>query len=177
FLSTIPNVTVYSPTTYAELRHFLYTALYVCTGPVALRYPRGKEPSLPQEASSDDNFKLFSNCKAKTLAISYGREFAELWHASELLSDQKNAVALLKLNCICPIDEACIEAAAKYDNIFFVEEGILQGGVAEHFLARLKKQGWRGSYRIRAIDGVFVPQATVKSALKKFGLSAEDLAK
>ncbi|MEG1952908.1 MAG: 1-deoxy-D-xylulose-5-phosphate synthase [Hydrogenoanaerobacterium sp.] len=177
FLSTIPNVTVYSPTTYAELRHFLYTALYVCTGPVALRYPRGKEPSLPQEVSSDDNFKLFSNCKAKTLAISYGREFAELWHASELLSDQKNAVALLKLNCICPIDEACIEAAAKYDNIFFVEEGILQGGVAEHFLARLKKQGWRGSYRIRAIDGVFVPQATVKSALKKFGLSAEDLAK
>lgn len=177
FLSTIPNLAVYSPTTYNELRHCLSTALYLCTGPVAIRYPRGAEPYLPDEAQTNADYILINDCKAKTLVISYGKEFATVCAAMGILKTNGKDIAMLKLLKISPIDEACIDEAVGFDDIFFAEEGILQGGIAEHFLARLEKRGWRGSYRVRAVNGVFVPQATVDSAIKKLSLDAESLAK
>lgn len=175
FLSTIPNMIIYSPTTYAELRAFTRKALYDCTGPVALRYPRGKQPELPEEASTEQDYLLIGNNKAKTLVVSYGKEFQQAYRTVESLGRLGHAAALLKLNRICPIDEACVELALPYENIFFAEEGILQGGIAEHFGLRLQRRGWTGRYCVRAVEG-FVPQATVDSALQKLGLNSESLA-
>ena len=41
FLNTIPNVTVFSPVYYDDLRADLKKALYECSGVVVVRYPRG----------------------------------------------------------------------------------------------------------------------------------------
>ncbi|RPF48494.1 1-deoxy-D-xylulose-5-phosphate synthase [Hydrogenoanaerobacterium saccharovorans] len=177
YLSTVPNMTVYSPTTYAELRYFTRKALYECKGPVALRYPRGKEPVLPAHTSTEQDYILLDDNKADMLIITYGKEFEHVYQASQMLLNQNCSVALLKLNKINPIEEGCIELALKYNQILFVEEGILQGGIAEHFGLRLQQQGYRGSYHAKAVDGIFVPQATVASSLKKLGLDAEGICK
>jgi len=42
-LMTIPDIVVLSPRNYSELYKMMEYALYKCTGPVAIRYPRGKE--------------------------------------------------------------------------------------------------------------------------------------
>ncbi|WP_249281627.1 1-deoxy-D-xylulose-5-phosphate synthase [Ligaoa zhengdingensis] len=177
FLSSIPNVVIYSPATYQELRLHLHKALYEHNGPVALRYPRGKEPRLPQRCSTGEDFLLIDDYRAKTLVISYGREFAQAYEAAERLNRRGTPVALLKLGRINPIDETCVKLAAQYDAILFAEEGILQGGVAEHFGLRLQRRGWQGCYRVTAVDGVFVPQATVASSLARLGLDAGSLEK
>ncbi|WP_312641859.1 1-deoxy-D-xylulose-5-phosphate synthase [Hydrogenoanaerobacterium sp.] len=175
YLSNIPNMIIYSPTTYAELRYFTRKALYECKGPVALRYPRGKEPVLPENSSTEQDYLLLDERKAKTLVISYGKEFEQAYHAAQMLSQRDLPVALMKLNKINPIEEVCVELASQYDAILFAEEGILQGGIAEHFGLRLQRCGYRGSYAVRAVDGKFVPQATVVSSLKKLGLDAQSL--
>ena len=51
FLNSIPDVCIYSPACYAELRRHLHTALYEEPGVVAVRYPRGKEPEFPADFS------------------------------------------------------------------------------------------------------------------------------
>lgn len=47
FLSSIPGITILSPATYPELRACLDRAMYRCTGPVAVRYPKGREKAFP----------------------------------------------------------------------------------------------------------------------------------
>ena len=56
------------------------------------------------------------------------------------------------------------------EQIFFFEEGIRTGGVAEHIAALLLSHGYRGRYDITAVEDTFVEQATVASQLAKYGL-------
>ena len=175
FLSNIPNVTVYSPATFAELRSALRKALYQHAGPVAVRYPRGGEPALPQELCAQEDFIFFGNSAAQTLIVTYGVETAQAYEAARRLEDEGRPMALLKLSRICPLPQESVTAALGFGRILFAEEGILQGGVAEHFGARLLEQGFAGQYRIRAVNGKFVPHAKRESALQKLGLDANGL--
>src|SRR5204862_3338469 len=50
FLRTIPNMNIMAPKDEEELRHMLYTAVYM-DGPVALRYPRGKAIGVSLDAT------------------------------------------------------------------------------------------------------------------------------
>ena len=78
---------------------------------------------------------------------------------------------LLKLNLISPIDPEVVSAAKHYESIMFVEEGVLRGGIGEHFLAELHKNGFKGKYHIRAIDNFRVPHMTVSEQLDELGFS------
>src|SRR5256714_14917399 len=49
FMRAIPNMKVMAPKDENELRHMLYTALYM-DGPVSLRYPRGKGIGVPVDS-------------------------------------------------------------------------------------------------------------------------------
>ena len=174
-LSSIPNFTVYSPASYGELRGALKKALYEHTGPVAVRYPRGQEQALPQPTEQGETYAWFESRWAKILLVTYGRETAQVCEARECLEQRGYTVAVLQLQCICPIAEECIEKAMPYRYIYFMEEGILQGGIAEHFGARLEARGHKGRYFIRAVDGVFIPHAKTERALQKLGLDAQSI--
>ena len=43
FLSTVPGMKIFCPSSFRELKAMLRTAIYDCDGPVAIRYPRGGE--------------------------------------------------------------------------------------------------------------------------------------
>ena len=49
YMRMLPNMRVMAPKDENELRHMLYTALYM-DGPVALRYPRGSGVGVPLDA-------------------------------------------------------------------------------------------------------------------------------
>ena len=43
YLRQVPGMKIFCPASFDELREDLHTALYACTGPAAIRYPRGGE--------------------------------------------------------------------------------------------------------------------------------------
>jgi 1-deoxy-D-xylulose-5-phosphate synthase len=49
FLSTVPGMTILAPSNYNELRSMLKAALYRIKGPVAIRYPRGRQGSFTED--------------------------------------------------------------------------------------------------------------------------------
>src|SRR5262249_50041690 len=63
FMRMIPNMRVMAPKDENELRHMLYTALYM-GGPVALRYPRGSGVGVALE----EEFRALPIGKAELLA-------------------------------------------------------------------------------------------------------------
>ena len=175
FLSQIPGTTVYSPATFADLRYAMQKALYETDGLVAVRYPRGGEPTLSPKLPEEPAEWLHLKYGGETLVISYGREFGEVYRAAQSLAERGKTVDLLKLHRIAPLPEACIALAKRYRTILFVEEGIRSGGIGEHFLSRLSDAGYIGRMTIQAVENPFLPQMSVASALHRCGLDSDTL--
>ena len=168
FLTTVPNMTVYSPCYYKELENCILRAAkedVIC----AIRYPRGCEKEEPDCDFSSD-YTLVSG-EGKKLIITYGRLFSDALEAKKKYPE----LNILKLNKIYPISDACFSEIIRYDEVHFFEEGIKNGGIGELCGARLLEGGFRGKYKIHAIDGKFVPCAAVSSAIKLNGLDSESM--
>ena len=175
FLTTIPHVTIYSPSTFAELDISLKQALYDTAGIAVVRYPKGGE--LPGCEGFQPDYKPYThlkNGKARILLMTYGRLFSYALIAARELSEEGMPVSLLKLTRIWPLPEECVAIAAEYDWVFFFEEGSRQGGIGQHLQSRLLESGFRGEFRLKAIDG-FLPACSVSAGFRRTGLDVDGM--
>lgn len=170
FLNSIPNITIYSPATYSELRYDLKCAIYNDNGPAAIRYPRGKEANLNIEIENAD-YNILGNEKSENCIITYGREIENVLKAIE---KTENKPKVIKVNKIKPINPEIIEIAKESKNIFIFEEGMRSGGFAEGLSAKLYENGYKGNIDITAIEK-FIPHSSVDEALKDFGFDSEGI--
>ena len=177
FMNTISNFTIYSPSNYEELRLDMHRAVYEDDRVVAIRYPRGKEQPLPEGFRVTGNtFDIYGDPEANVSVITYGRLFANACSAYNELRAEGISVKLVKLNRIKPLPCDLIEKLISDDKIFFFEEGIQNGGVAEKLALRLLEAGYKGSYKLTAIDYCFVEQETVDEQLQRYGLDPDSMA-
>ena len=63
----------------------------------------------------------------------------------------------------------------KFSDIYFFEEGILQGGIGETIARELSQREHNGRVSIAAVDGEFVQHATVQRALENLSLDAKSM--
>ena len=177
FLNTMPNVTVYAPSSFAELEAALIKAISNTEGVAAVRYPRGGQQYLPADYHPDNQpYTIYGDEQADTLIVTYGREFSQVCLAKEGLSKQGIEVCILKLNTIVPIPAGAVLKAGSFENVYFFEEGIRNGGAGEKFGFELYQSGFKGKYSLTAINGI-VTQARTDSALHKTGLDSEMIEK
>lgn len=174
-LNAVPQMTIYSPTTFEELELHLKLALYDVNGPVAVRYPKGAPLSTAADFAPTERPYTYLRAEgAKTLLITYGRIAANVLEAAKRLTMEGRPTSVLKLNCIKPIDPKCVELALSHYHVHFFEEGTLHGGVGEVFGNALAHNEFARHYTVHAIEenpGV----CTVASALQKAGLDTEGI--
>lgn len=168
-LTAVPGAVVYSPFDYAELEKDLETA-FASESLYAVRYPRDCEQTVPAQYKKDyGDYDLFEH-EGDTLIISYGRLFKNAVEAAE-----KCGASVLKLGKIFPIEQEALDIAMKFEHVYFFEESIEEGSVAEHFGCMLNKAGFTGKYTMKCISG-FISQMSVASAMKKCGFDSESIA-
>lgn len=170
FLTTIPSVTIFSPSCYEEIQLCLTQALFDTEGIACIRYPRGNDTSTFDKANLNTSYTITST-NADVLLITYGRLYNNLVKAQKILADENIKCDILKLTKIFPIDNEIIEHTKNYNKIIFFEEGIENGGIAEHLSARLIAESFIGKMKIVAING-FVKQASIDSVLTKLNFSS-----
>jgi len=170
FLTSIPNVTVYSPASYKELE-YLITTTASNKGVTAIRYPRGCEKQCTDFDFSCE-FSVFGENKTN-LIITYGRLFSEACTAREI----NDNITIIKLNKIYPLSSNLVNNVSQYSNIHFFEETELSGGIGEHLAAKLLNNGFKGSFKMHSINNKFVPSASVADALNSQGLDCESMLK
>ncbi len=167
FLTSIPGVTVFSPTTNNELKALLNKAIYETDGVVAVRYPKGTDCGIYNSLNSYSDYEFIDEGK-KVLAISYGRVFNELYKARE-------GVTVLKLNKIYPFSEELLKKISEYENIVFFEETIENGSVCEHLLSALCKLGYKGEFKAHTLPNDFFKQGKIPEILKEFKLDEDSI--
>ncbi len=171
FFNGIPDITVYSPSYYAELNKDFVTALYHIEGPVAVRYPRGgeSEPPFDFEITGND-FDVYGDESSELSLITYGRLFGEAVKAKRILENSGIGIKIIKLNKIIPLCDGAVDAVCNSKKACFFEEGVLSGGIGEKFGSLLCEKGFKGKYEIKAFPDCFVRQGSVFEILKEYGL-------
>lgn len=128
YLRSMPNITILSPSTAAELKKCLEYALSLDT-PCAIRYPRGNAPegSLcddlePQIVRSGKDAVLFtSGSMVKTAAES-----------AEILASKDFDVCVINLRMLKPLPEKYLAGIiSEYSTVFTLEDGCVMGGIGE----------------------------------------------
>lgn len=174
FLSSIPGITILSPATYPELRACLDRAMYRCTGPVAVRYPKGREKAFPAGLHGNEKFQLSKD--VDILLISYGRLAVSCCQAAEFLRQKGVDVGVLKLTQLLPYCEELLPMFLKKKSIFFVEEAIEQGSISQMTGNLLLQNGYQGKFFVRAVPNRFLAQASVDEIFEELGWTPQMLA-
>ena len=171
FLSSIPNFKLYAPSSFDGLFRDLDRAVFEDTGPVAVRYPRGGEHPLCEKLrEACFEYSLYGDEGAKTLLVTYGRLSGEAVAAADALQEDGVPVCVLSLNRIKPLPPGALEIMQAATRVYFFEEGLRSGGVGEQTAAALLEAGFRGDFRLQAVEDRFVPQASVEEQLASFRL-------
>lgn len=124
YLSSMPNMTLLSPSNFTELEEMLDYAINTHQGPITIRYPRGH--------AQFDNLCTFVPKKAQTirkgediLIISSGRMLTTASFVAEKLNCE-----LLALTTIVPYDNASVLSAAKGKRLVVtIEDATKTGGI------------------------------------------------
>ena len=175
--SSVPDTVIYSPETYAELRHSFDVALDEdCVSVV--RYPKGSESTYDRSGfvyDCDMNIAVMGDEKADVVILTYGRITKQAYDAARILSE-KTTVKIVKLVKIYPLD---INAIVKevYDSkiVYLLEEGIKSGGIAEKISSDLSGS-YSGKVIINAVDNECAFHASTEELIEHFGMSAEKIA-
>ncbi len=177
FLSSIPNFKIFSPYDFTLLSLDLSNAINAESCPVAVRYPRGGAQTRKTEKLKRAllSHALYGDENAETVLVTYGRLAAEAVDAADALQAQGKAVLVLALNQIKPLPQAAIELLQNKKRVFFFEEGLRAGGIGEKTAAALLENGFRGTFRLIAVEDRFVPQGTVEEQLRQFGLDSKSM--
>lgn len=172
YLMSVPNLTVFAPSSYAELRDMMYQAAYREQHAVAIRYPRGGEgKAIDGYTYERADYDVFGDATAEKCIVGFGREFLNVYEA---LGELDNTFAI-KLNKIKPINPNITELLKNTKYVYFFEEGIKSGGVGECFGSMLAESDVSAKYRHICVEDEFIKQASVESQLKKYKLDKDSI--
>jgi len=184
YMRIIPNMKVMAPKDENELRHMLYTAIYM-NGPVSLRYPRGKAVGV----SLDAELRKLEVGKAELLSpstieeaeqqdcviLAYGTAVASAEQAAKELAAQDIHVAVVNARWAKPLDEELITRLAKETRrIVTVEDHMLAGGFGCAVLELLEARGLLSEVDIRLIGypDKFIEHGAPSILKELYGLSS-----
>ena len=168
FLTTVPDITIYSPSCYEELTACLRKAVNEDKGVCAVRYPRGNDKSVYDKSEVNTAYSYKDNSNG-ILVVTYGRLYNNVLKAEEILHSKGIDFDTLKLVKIFPLEDEIIDIISDYKLVFFFEEAYTFGSISEKYCAICN------NIAPFTIEG-FVRQGKVCSLLDECGLSPEKMA-
>jgi 1-deoxy-D-xylulose-5-phosphate synthase len=144
-----------------ELRHMLYTAIYM-DGPVSLRYPRGKALGVLLDAEPHKleigKAELLSPTTIEEVEqqdcaiLAYGSTVAAAEQAARELAENGIRAAVINARWAKPLDEELIvRLAQKVRRIVTVEDNMVAGGFGSAILEFLEARNLLREVEIRVI--------------------------
>ncbi len=178
----IPNFIYLAPSNGRELRDMLYFAAEHGTGPVAIRFPRGRDDSGTTDLAAHDRFepgrakRLATGSDVALLAV--GDMVPVALEAAAILKQNGFSATVLNLLSLKPLDMKKIEKAAAETRFFVtLENGYVSGGIGEHVLSSLHRDLRPRMLFAAGFPDRFIEQGTMRELFRLHGLDAASLAR
>jgi 1-deoxy-D-xylulose-5-phosphate synthase len=180
YLRSLPNMTLMAPKDENELRHMLFTALNH-TGPVAIRYPRGRGLGV----SLDPEYRIIPIGESELLRegkdltlIALGSMVRPSLEAAAEMEKEGLSAAVVNCRFVKPLDKRLADYARKTGKVLVVEENIRQGGLGSAVLELFSDMGLRQvTVRRLGLPDSFVEHGPVEVLREKLGLDKAGIVK
>lgn len=171
FLSTMPNMTVLSPSSFKDLDLMLRYAINEHNGPIAIRYPRGNT----EAESVTDAFCLHKayvrqhGCDVSIIAS--GRMVKRAEQTAEILKEKNISCEITELPTVYPINsEAVINTAKNTGFVVTLEDNIKSGGFGEHIADILLSNNISCKFKGFAFPSEPIVHGSIDELDEKYGL-------
>jgi len=175
FLRQIPGMTVLCPANFAELRSMLRWAVNDCTGPVAIRYPRGNAEVTTSESVTDFSAIAASGESKDVTLISYGTVSAEMYNAVQLLQNKGIACSALRLLSVTEFSAAQLTQKVQSKHVFVIEETCTGSGISGYLSICLNQAGKCCKLHTIDLGTGFIPHGDTRSLYRMTGLDHESI--
>ncbi len=171
YLSHIPNMTVLAPKDADELEAMLEYAINDCTGPVAIRYPRGEARRSGAKAEIKDNTPQILTEGDDAVLIGVGTMSDTAVKVAEMLKTDGINVTVVNPRFLKPIQA---DFYKKYEDkkVFVLEENCEIGGFADTVRRITNAKVYDFAYKDEA-----VLQGTITEIKERYGLDSESVYK
>ncbi len=177
YLSSVPGMKIYCPSSFEELRAMLRYAVEKCRGPVAVRYPRGGEGEFSTLCGIEGASVIRPGTDVTIAA--YGTMINEALAAARLLEQRGASAQVVKLNSVSPLDVDSLTACAQKTGALVVaEECVDAGSVGRRVAAEFALRGVAG-VRLALINlgDRFVQHGTVAELRQLCGIDGASIAR
>ena len=171
YLSTVPGMRIYAPSSYAELRTMLRLALSG-EGPAAVRYPRGGEGEYSADRGAEAETVLRGG--SDVTIVSYGIMINQALSAARELEGLGVSAGVVKLGRLDGESfPAVLAEAEKTRRVITVEDVCASGSAGERVLAFLEQEGVSllGARRLDLGSGI-VTHGSVSRLMAEYGIDS-----
>ena len=176
FLSQVPGMTIFCPSSYAEIEYMLEQAIYSYNSPVAIRYPRGVE----------GQYKGLSNGNCETVRIgtditlcSYGIMINDVLTAASRMENYGISCEVVKLNILSSeFSESyvsLISSVNKTGRLIMVEDCYSKCSVGRNIVAEFALSGLMIQTCLLSIKQDFVGHGNVDELKARFGIDSDGI--
>ena len=178
FLRQIPGMTLLAPSSYAELRGMLRSAVQHTDGPIALRYPRGGEGAYAEDHWQGQVAVCLREGTDVAL-VSYGIMINEALQAAELLEAHGVSAAVYKINILtAAFSDEFLRQVSQCGRVAVIEDVMHAGGVGQALAETLALQQIQMNWiRLFHTDSSFAPQGAVRQIYEYYHLDGNTVAK
>ena len=173
YLSLIPNMTVMAPSSEGELRAMLDFAVNECSGPVAVRYPKG-ETDTAEYGNGEIQLGKGVACRrgSDVLIVAIGAEVEDACRAAELLEKRGISAGVMNARFLKPFDSGLFADMAKgVSAVVTVEDNTVIGGLGAAVAAI-----YDGTVHMLGFADKPLKQASVSEQKHDAGIDGEGIA-
>ena len=177
YLSTMPNMTVLSASSFRQLDSMLRYAVNEHNGPVAIRYPRGNTETA-FDTTDFEYGKAYTRKDGNDISIiTSGRMLKRAEEIADILETDGISVRITELPTIYPLNEdAIIKASENAKLVITIEDNVKSGGLGEHIAEVLLSNGVNCKFKAFAFPTEPIVHGTVDELDKKYGMDAQSIA-
>lgn len=179
YLRCIPNMNIASPMDEHFLQHLMYSAQKKLSGPIAIRYPRGRGNMTdwhctPQLLEYGKGRKLRDGNDVAILTL--GPIGTSVAHVIEKANLQGISAAHYDMIFLKPIDEDILHEVGKnYKRVITVEDGSIKGGLGMAVIEFMNDNGYMVSVKRIGIPDEFIGHGTVDELYKLCGMDEDSI--
>lgn len=181
FFRIIPNLFIASPSNAKDLKNLLYSSQEKLSGPLVIRYPRGKVDA----EVTYDSYSFIEIGKGRCLqkgkdllVFCLGTVLNEALLAIKALEKNSVSIGLYDMIFVKPLDEALLhEALAIGAPVVTIEEGTLIGGFGSSIAEFILTHGYKNKLVRLGLPDEFISHGSQNEQREEYGLDAKGIAK
>jgi len=176
-LSKIPGMTMFAPSSYAEIAQMLQDALDLCAdGPASIRYSKTM-PSLDGTTTGSGLSARQVRAGSEVCLIGVGKMLAAASEAATRLEELGITATVWDPRVVKPLDAEMLADAAGHRLVVTIEDGLRDGGIGAAIADSLSKLAPTGgpTVRVLGVPTVHLPHGKPDTILARLGLDADGI--